>query len=503
MTVHTALGAARLTGRATSGLTAYVWAWRSFTVPFALFLVWAYILVPAWGPAAWVLLAAGFLLGFASMMDHGSGFSLDAFVHHIDGAMERTRRRHHATRLRRRWPEVTRQLGWDAADGKAPTTNTGRPVESRRMKPRSPALRHIEHLGDTIRVAWRPRGDVAAKQYREHAEALRRELRGHSVRFAEDPAEPGTLVATIGMTPLPVRDDAPGPVDGQAAAPLMAGEPLAVQQATTDPDVGPHLAIELGQRAGGGVARWVPGEVNGLLITGSTGGGKGGALRYLTHQCLEQGAVVHVLDPKGTGEHAWVTDYGGHLHRGVERQLETLRVTTMELRARCDDLAALGAEKVGDLPARLRPQPIVVVVDEAADLLTLRRVATEKATDDLRAEAGALLTLLAQQGRAAWIHPVVALQRPDVAALGPAGGALRAQLVARVVTGTIDEDGLDQALGNGHREHLVHLTGHPGRALVTRLNHADGGDPYSIQVRWLPVTALRPVGVNPPGRRAA
>ena len=83
MTVHTALGAARLTGRATSGLTAYVWAWRSFTVPFALFLVWAYILVPAWGPAAWVLLAAGFLLGFASMMDHGSGFSLDAFVQEV------------------------------------------------------------------------------------------------------------------------------------------------------------------------------------------------------------------------------------------------------------------------------------------------------------------------------------------------------------------------------------------------------------------------------------
>jgi hypothetical protein len=494
--IHTAFGAARITGRGVAALTAYMVAWRAFTIPLAAFALWLYVIVPAWGPAGWLLLAAAAAIGFASMMDHGSGFSLDALVHHVDAAMERTRRRHHATRLRRRWPEVTRQLGWDAADGKPPTTNNGRPIEGRRMKPRSPALRHVEHLGATVRVAWRPRGNVSPKAWGEHAEALRREFRGHSVRFAEDPAEPGTVVATIGMTPLPIHDNAPRPGDGQTPATQHEPGASAIPQATTNAEDGTHLAIELGARAGGGVARWVPGEVNGVLITGSTGGGKGGALRYITHQALDQGAVTHVLDPKGTGEHAWVTDFGGHLHRGLERQVELLRVVAHELRSRCDDLAALGAEKVGDLPARLRPQPIVVVVDEAADLLTLRRVTAEKVTDELRSEAGALLTLIAQQGRAAGIHPVIALQRADVQALGPAGGSLRAQLVARIVTGSIDEDGLDQALGTGHRELLTHLTGHPGRALVSRLNNADGASPYPVQVRWLPVAALRPVGVQ-------
>ncbi len=488
--MSTVLGLARVGGRALGGALAYLVAWRAFSVP-ALAAVFVLVFSgPLFGLPGWLLVAVLGLVAVLAHADHGRGFSLDALVHNVGESMERTRRRHAATRLRRRWPAACRELGWDTAEGDPPPSSTGRSRESRRQRPRSPGLRHVEHLGDTLRIAWRPRGDTNPKQWREHAEALRRHLGGHSVRFAEDPREPGTILATIGLRALPVHDNAPGPVDGQAAAPTLASEPLAVHQA-------PTLAVELGQRAGGGVAVWRPSEVNGLLVVGATGGGKGGCLRYLASQCLAAGAVVHVIDPKGTGEHAWVTDHGGHLHRGLERQVEVLRVLADELRARCADLAALGAEKIGDLPPRLRPQPVVCVVDEAADLLTLRRVGTEKAADELRAEAGSLLTLLAQQGRAAWIHPVVALQRPDVQALGPAGGALRAQLVARVVAGSIDDDGCDQALGVGHREQLVHLTGHPGRALVARLAHADGAQPYPVQVRWLPVDALRPVGVRP------
>ena len=499
MTARTAFGAARVTGRTLACFTAYAVAWRAITIPLAAVAFFVWVVLPAYPMLAWLLVVVAGVVGFMSVASTDSGYSLDAVVHRVDAAMERTARRHHATRLRRRWPETCRQLGWLPAEEKTPNGQTGR---LRSTRPRPPALRHVEREGDVVRVAWRPRGDVSPKEWQAHAEALRREFRGHSVRFAEDPGEPGVIVATIGLTALPVHDDAPRPGDGQTPANPQEPGLSAIPQATADEHAGPHLSVELGARAGGGVARWVPGEVNGLLVTGSTGGGKGGCLRYIAHQVLDQGAVLHVLDPKGTGEHGWVTDYGGHLHRGLERQVEVLRVLSMELRARCDDLAALGAEKVGDLPQRLRPRPIVVMLDEAADALTLRRVATEKQNDDLRAEAGAILTTLAQQGRAAWVHPVLALQRPDVAALGPAGGALRAQLVARVVTGTIDGDGLDAALGDGHRELLPHLTGRPGRALVARLAHDDGAQPYPCQVRWLPVSALRPIGVDPE-RRAA
>ncbi|MFN8123535.1 MAG: hypothetical protein U0237_13990 [Thermoleophilia bacterium] len=406
-----------------------------------------------------MLVVVAGVVGFMSVASTDSGYSLDAVVHRVDAAMERTARRHHATRLRRRWPETCRQLGWLPAEEKTPNGQTGR---LRSTRPRPPALRHVEREGDVVRVAWRPRGDVSPKEWQAHAEALRREFRGHSVRFAEDPGEPGVIVATIGLTALPVHDDAPRPGDGQTPANPQEPGLSAIPQATADEHAGPHLSVELGARAGGGVARWVPGEVNGLLVTGSTGGGKGGCLRYIAHQVLDQGAVLHVLDPKGDRR----TRLGHRLRRAPAPRPGApsggTRVLSMELRARCDDLAALGAEKVGDLPQRLRPRPIVVMLDEAADALTLRRVATEKQNDDLRAEAGAILTTLAQQGRAAWVHPVVALQRPDVAALGPAGGALRAQLVARVVTGTIDGDGLDAALGDGHRELLPHPDRPPG-----------------------------------------
>lgn len=496
MTAHGTLGAARVASRALGALSAYLLAWRAFSLPGLVLVAWWVWIHPAFGLGAWLLLVIALVAVVGALADHGKGFSVDALVRNISDACERTRRRHATTRTRRRWSELCRELGWDTADGRTPTSSTGRPDESRRQKPRQPALRHVEHLGDTLRIAWRPRGDVNPKQWREHAEALRRQLHGHSVRVAEDPREPGTLVATIGLRPLPAHDAAPGPVDGQTPAPTISRESSAVQQA-------PTLAVELGQRAGGGIATWRPAEVNGLLVVGATGGGKGGCLRYIAHQVLDQGAVLHVIDPKGTGEYGWVTDRGGHLHRTLERQVDALRVLAMELRGRCDDLAALGAASVSDLPPRLRPQPIVVVVDEAADLFTLRRVPVEKATDELRSEAGSLATVLAQQGRAVGIHPVVALQRPDVSALGPAGGALRAQLVARVVTGTLDEDGCDQALGNGHRELLVNLTGHPGRALVARLAHADGAQPYSVQVRWLPLHALRPPGITTTREEAA
>ena len=499
MTARTAFGAARVTGRTLSCFTAYAVAWRAITLPLAAVAFFVWVVLPAYPVLGWLLVVAVGVVGFMSVASTESGYSLDAVVHRVDAAMERTARRHHATRLRRRWPETCRQLGWLPAEDKTPNGQTGR---LRSTRPRPPALRHVERDGDVVRVAWRPRGDVSPKEWQAHAEALRREFRGHSVRFAEDPGEPGVIVATIGLTALPIHDDAPRPGDGQTPANPHEPGLSAIPQATADEHAGPHLSVELGARAGGGVARWVPGEVNGLLIVGGTGGGKGSAARYIAHQALDQGAVVHTIDPKSTGEWRWLEDHGGHLHRGLERQVEVLRVLVMELRARCDDLASLGAAAIGDLPARLRPRPIVCVIDEAADLFTLRRVAAEKGSDDLRAEAGSLTTLLAQQGRAAAIHPVVLVQRPDVAALGPAGGALRAQLVARVVTGTIDGDGLDAALGDGHRELLPHLTGRPGRALVARLAHDDGAQAYPCQVRWLPVSALRPIGVTPE-RRAA
>ncbi|MFN8111475.1 MAG: hypothetical protein U0Y82_16795 [Thermoleophilia bacterium] len=445
--MNATLGMIRITGHALAALLSYLGAWREVTVPTVLVLAAAQVVGPLGLLAGLVVL----IVALVFLADHGRGLSLDALMRNAGDALERCRRRHLALRVRRRWPALCRELGWDTAEGRTPTTSTGRPDETRRQRPRQPALRHVEALAGTLRVCWRPRGDVSPGKWQEHAEGLGRQLGAHSVRVAELPGEPGTLAATFGMTPLPVRDAVAGPVGEQAQAPPLGPERQVVHQVEA-----PALRLELGQRAGGGIAAWVPAEVNGLLITGSTGGGKGGAVRCLVSQVLERGAVVHLLDGKGTGEYRWIGDAGGFVYRDVHSMLAALQSLGDELRNRCDDLHALGAASVLELPPRLRPGPILVVMDEAGDVLTLRKTTEERNTDAIRGQLGVLLTQLAQQGRAALIHVAVSLQRADVQALGPSGGALRSNLVARLVVGTTDADGLDAGLGTGHRDLLVH-----------------------------------------------
>jgi hypothetical protein len=68
------------------------------------------------------------------------------------------------------------------------------------------------------------------------------------------------------------------------------------------------------------------------------------------------------------------------------------------------------------------------VLDEAPDVLLLRKTAAEKEADELRSEAASLVSEIAAKGRAAAVHLVLSVQRPTVDVLGQLGGflALRA-----------------------------------------------------------------------------
>lgn len=476
MTRHTWLTLARMGVRATVGAGGYLVAWRAFLAPLVAAYAVGRVVQGAVGvpwPLVAVLVVAAVVSAAAS---DGGRFTLQTLAARTFEAMQRSRRRTAAWSLRMRWRQTCHELGWTGATDTKP---------GRGGRQSAPALRLVEHLGDVVRLAWRPRGDVRPREWPRQVEALRRHLGAYSASWREDPGDPGTLVGSFGLVPLPVVDADTGTVGGQAEAPQIGRRPSAVHQVDPSPDHGePGLRVELGQRAGGGVAAWVPAEVPHLLLVGSTGGGKGSALRYIAHQLLGEGVDLVVLDPKGTGEHRWVEVHGARVARDLPGMVEALTGAEGEMRARCADLLALGATTVRDLPPRLRPRPLVVMCDEAADLLTLRKTTGEKTADDLRQTAGTLLATLGMQGRAAAVHVVVALQRPEVAALGPAGGALRAQLAGRIVTGALDPAGLTMVFGGDADEYAPMLTGRPGRALVAGLSHTDGPTPYAVQVRW-------------------
>jgi DNA segregation ATPase FtsK/SpoIIIE-like protein len=206
--------------------------------------------------------------------------------------------------------------------------------------------------------------------------------------------------------------------------------------------------------------------------------------------------VLRIVDPKASGDYRWAVERGVPVAHDLEDQIEVLRRAAAEVRTRCRVLWEHGLDRVGLLPPSVRPHPVLVVVDEAADLLLLRRVPAERGADELRSEAGSLVSVIASQGRAAGVHLVVAIQRPDIALLGPAGGFLRDNLTGRVALGRLSVEGMDMLFGSGHRDRVVALNGTPGRALAAHLA-AGEVEPYGVQVAWLSTERLMPEDWDP------
>jgi hypothetical protein len=210
------------------------------------------------------------------MADTGSGLSLEHLDEEIRGAVQQSRRNLAALRVRRGWNETCHALAWDTTAAELGSNGAPRLI-------RRPALRHVQHLGDRLRVAFRPRADQGPKLWAELVEGLRRHLGMHSADFFEHPGEPGTLCATFGPEPLPTVHRPEGEAERHRAA-----------------SPGGDLRIVLGPKAGGGDAAWVPSQ-SPHLLAGGTGGGKGGTLRVIVRDLLAVGAIVKVCDPRAPG----------------------------------------------------------------------------------------------------------------------------------------------------------------------------------------------------------
>src|SRR5262249_4729240 len=199
-------------------------------------------------------------------------------------------------------------------------------------------------------------------------------------------------------------------------------------------------------------------------VAGGTGGGKGGLLRLLAHRTQARGWRVGILDPKGTGENRWAHEAEIPVVHDLAGQVAFLRRIAAEVEQRCRVTWDHGVDRVGALSQGL-PPPVLVVLDEAPDLLLLRRLPAEKEADELRSEAASLTSEIAAKGRAAAVHLVLSVQRPTVDVLGQLGGFLRANLAGRVLLGRGNPESVEAMLGPGRGDLVALLTGTPGRAL--------------------------------------
>lgn len=193
-----------------------------------------------------------------------------------------------------------------------------------------------------------------------------------------------------------------------------------------------------------------------LLIAGSTGSGKSVMLNVILHAILTQNTPQELnlvlIDPKRV-EFTPFSDYPHVLSRIIHKHSEAIKalewlVEEMDDRykklqdAKCRNIQDYNQDRVDQIPR------IVVMIDEFASLILTK----ERGETSL---AELMIVRLAQEGRAAGIHLVVATQRPSVDVVT---GLIKANLPTRIAFMTtsktdsqivLDQAGAEELVGRG------------------------------------------------------
>ncbi|WP_369158537.1 FtsK/SpoIIIE domain-containing protein [Streptomyces sp. R02] len=221
--------------------------------------------------------------------------------------------------------------------------------------------------------------------------------------------------------------------------------------------------------------RTVPHE----LILGTTQSGKSVYLRNLLCGLARQPVALVGIDCKWGVELAPFAPRLSALADTPDRANDLLDVLVEEMEARFRLIGMTGGagpdavltSDVWGLPEKARPVPVVVVVDEVAELFLAASKDDEKRRDAMVTK----LIRLAQLGRAAGIYLEVCGQRFG-AELGKGATMLRAQLTGRVCHRVNDETSANMALGDIAPEAALAATSIPAeRPGVAVVGDSSGG----------------------------
>ncbi|MGY5120304.1 FtsK/SpoIIIE domain-containing protein [Streptomyces sp. 900105755] len=222
-----------------------------------------------------------------------------------------------------------------------------------------------------------------------------------------------------------------------------ASDPLAVPRVPKQRGPGHLLRVAVGVLETG--AAWVVDlrRVPHWLIVGATRSGKSTLINALVAGLAPQHVALVGIDCKGGME---LSLYGPRLSALATNREQAVRLLAALVDLTLDRMSVCRAARVRNvwgLPDKERPVPIVVIVDEIAELFL---VASRSEKDEAQA-AGTALIRLAQLGAALGLFLVVAGQRVG-SDLGPGVTALRAQLGGRVCHRVADPGTAEMALGD-------------------------------------------------------
>jgi S-DNA-T family DNA segregation ATPase FtsK/SpoIIIE len=179
------------------------------------------------------------------------------------------------------------------------------------------------------------------------------------------------------------------------------------------------------------------------LIVGATRSGKSTLINALVAGLAPQRVALVGIDCKGGME---LSLYGARLSALATNRAQAVKLLAALVDMTLDRMAVCRAAHVRNvwgLTDKERPIPVVVIVDEIAELFL---IANRSEKDEAQAAATALIRL-AQLGAALGVFLIVAGQRVG-SDMGPGVTALRAQLGGRVCHRVSDPGTAEMALGD-------------------------------------------------------
>ena len=292
-------------------------------------------------------------------------------------------------------------------------------VQGQALKPKPPRLTWPmpTATGLTLRVLLHP-GQTPAPFYAA-AQAMEHTWRVHSVRVTS-PHRGQVVIEVTARDPL--AEDAPAV---RASAHALLAADVGVFE-----DGGPWL-IDLRR-----TPHW--------LVTGATQSGKSSLLAALVLALAPQRVALVGIDCKGGME---LGLFGGRLSAlAVDRTqaLGVLAGVVDEIQARTRWCRSWDKRSVWELPEEQQPIPLVVIIDELAELYLTDG---SRESRDQAEQCGTLLLRIAQLGAALGVHLVIAGQRVG-SDLGPRVTALRAQLGGRIAHRAHDAASAEMTLGD-------------------------------------------------------
>ncbi|RLV08135.1 cell division protein FtsK [Streptomyces griseocarneus] len=184
------------------------------------------------------------------------------------------------------------------------------------------------------------------------------------------------------------------------------------------------------------------------LIVGATQSGKSTLLARLVVELAPQRVALVGIDCKGGMELGLFEYRLSALATNRREAVAVLKGLVHEMLVRMEACRTEGVRSIWELPDKLRPVPIVVMVDEIAELYLTDGTREAKAEAE---KCSTYLLRIGQLGAALGLHLVIAGQRMG-SDLGPGVTALRAQLSGRICHRVNDPGTAEMVLGDLNKD---------------------------------------------------